>query len=297
MKRYEKNPILSPIGQNAWESRRVFNAAVVELGGYIHLVYRAMGDEGISRLGYARSTDGYNIDERLPNPIFEPAMKEEISGCEDPRLTVFNNELLLTYTAYAESDHQHVYQIGLSTIKNEDFVAKRWNWGERMLPFRGIRNKDAFVFPRKIKNRYVMFHRLEPDICIAYSNNLRSWCDLSSVLGTRPKMWDCWKVGAAGTPIELNEGWLCIYHGVSFEKIYSLGVLILDKENPEEVLYRSKDSILTPETDYERFGKVPNVVFSCGNVLRDDELLIYYGGADSVIAVASYDLNELMPKK
>ena len=111
----------------------------------------------------------------------------------------------------------------------------------------------------------------------------------------RLKNWDCWKVGAAGSPIELNEGWLLIYHGVNSEKIYSLGVALLDKYDPEIVLYRSEKPILTPTEDYERFGKVPNVVFSCGNILMDDQLLIYYGGADSVLCVASYDLSELVP--
>src|SRR4030042_814518 len=75
------------------------------------------------------------------------------------------------------------------------------------------------------------------------------------------------------------------------------GVLLLDRDNPETILYRSETPILTPVTDYERFGKVPNVVFSCGNVLINDEVLVYYGGADSVMCVATYELNELVPKK
>ena len=84
---------------------------------------------------------------------------------------------------------------------------------------------------------------------------------------------------------------------MSFEKVYSLGVVILDRDNPETILYRSETPILTPEADYERFGKVPNVVFSCGNVLVDNKVLVYYGGADSVVCVATYELDELMPKK
>ena len=105
--------------------------------------------------------------------------------------------------------------------------------------------------------------------------------DIRSVMAPRPESWDSWKVGAAGTPIELNEGWLCIYHGVSHEKVLS----------------RSEEPILKPTEDYERYGKVPNVVFSCGNVKVDGEVLIYYGGADSVLCVAAYELNELIPHK
>lgn len=89
--------------------------------------------------------------------------------------------------------------------------------------------------------------------------------------------------------------WLFIYHGVDFERIYRLGVMVLDKDHPERVLYRSEEPILEPEEDYERFGNVPNVVFSCGNVLLDGQLLIYYGCADSVLCVATFDLGELTP--
>jgi predicted GH43/DUF377 family glycosyl hydrolase len=142
-----------------------------------------------------------------------------------------------------------------------------------------------------------MFHRFDPDICVAYSDELRRWYDIRSVIRPRYRSWDSWKVGAAGTPIELNEGWLLVYHGVSFEQIYSLGVVLLDKSDPEIVLFRSEKPILKPVRDYERFGKVPNVVFSCGNVVVDGEVLVYYGGADSVLCVAAFDLNKLLPKK
>jgi predicted GH43/DUF377 family glycosyl hydrolase len=95
--------------------------------------------------------------------------------------------------------------------------------------------------------------------------------------------------------MELDDGWLLIYHGVNFEEVYSLGLVMLDKKNPEKVTYRSQTPILRPVMDYERFGEVSNVVFSCGSVKIDDQLLIYYGGADTVLCVATYDLNELTP--
>ncbi len=106
--------------------------------------------------------------------------------------------------------------------------------------------------------------------------------------------WDNWKIGAAGTPIKINEGWLVIYHGVSVERMYSLGVVLLDKDHPEQVLYRSKEHILGPKEVYERFGKVPNVVFSCGNVVFDDRLFVYYGGADNVVCVASIGMDNVL---
>jgi len=116
-------------------------------------------------------------------------------------------------------------------------------------------------------------------------------------MGPRQKSWDSWKIGTTGPPIELNEGWLFLYHGVDYEKTYCLGVALLDKQNIEDVIYRCEEPILRPEKVYERFGDVRNVVYSCGYVAIDDKILVYYGGADSVLGVATYDLAELLPKK
>lgn len=297
MKRFHGNPILKPISIHPWESRRVFNAAASIIEGRVHILYRAMGNDGISRLGYASSSDGYLIEERLSIPVFEPVINAERMGCEDPRLIILADKCVMTYTALSEHNHQLVFQVALTSITVEDFVRKLWKWENRRLPFSGIRNKDAVIFPRKINRKYVMLHRIEPDICMAYSDDLERWYDLKAIIRPRTKNWDCLKVGAAGPPIELNEGWLVIYHGVNFEKIYSLGVALLDRDNPDIVLYRSEKPILTPVEDYERFGKVPNVVFSCGNILMDNQLIVYYGGADSVVCVATYDLCELTAKK
>ena len=87
---------------------------------------------------------------------------------------------------------------------------------------------------------------------------------------------------------------MIVYHGVNVERMYSLGVALLDLNHPERVLYRSKEYVLAPREDYERFGKVPNVIFSCGNVVLDDRLFVYYGGADSVLCVATKSIDEIM---
>jgi predicted GH43/DUF377 family glycosyl hydrolase len=256
-----------------------------------------MGTDNISRIGLASSSDGYHIDERLPLPVFSPLSECENEGCEDPRLTLLDGTLIMAYTAFGIHSQHRVYQISLTSINVTDFLARRWQWSEKLLAFPGIHNKDAVIFPQKVKGEYVMFHRLDPDICIARSDDLQHWHGLKFVLGPSSNSWDAWKVGAAGPPILINEGWLFIYHGVSSDKVYSLGVALLDKNNPEQVLYRSEEPILTPTEDYERFGQVPNVVFSCGQVIMDNQLLLYYGGADSVVCVASYELSELLPKK
>ncbi len=289
MVRFEGNPILEPVEDHGWESRYVFNTAMIQLGGRIHFFYRAMGDDMISRFGYASSKDGFHIDMRLPHPVFEPATPSEKYGCEDPRLTVLNGRCYMTYTAYGA-----IYQIGITSISAVDLLMKRWKWGERLFPFPNVKNKNAVIFPRKVNDRYIMCHRLDPDIYIAFSEDLRSWSDSEWVMGPRPGYWDCVKVGAAGPPIELDEGWLLIYHGVDSNRIYRLGAALLDKENPERVKYRSQRPFLEPNEDYERIGNVPNVVFSCGSVLIGDELLVSYGGADTVIGVATFDLNEIL---
>jgi predicted GH43/DUF377 family glycosyl hydrolase len=297
LNRYSHNPILEPIGAHAWESSLVFNAAVFAANNRVHLLYRAMGTDNISRIGLASSSDGYNIDERLPLPVFSPSNDMENQGCEDPRLSLFGNSLIMAYTAFGNHFQHQVYQIGLTSINTEDFIARRWQWDERILAFPGIHNKDAVLFPQKFDGDYVMFHRLEPDLCIARSNDLRRWYGLKYILGPREKSWDSWKVGAAGPPFLVNEGWLLIYHGVSADRVYSLGVALLDKKNPEQVLYRSEEAILMPTENYERYGKVPNVVFSCGQIIKDDQVLIYYGAADSSLCVATFELAELLPKK
>ncbi|MCW3996852.1 MAG: glycosidase [Candidatus Bathyarchaeota archaeon] len=294
MERFSGNPILTPLEEHAWESREVFNAAAVYLDGKVHLLYRAIGNDNISRLGYATSKDGFTIDERFPEPVFTPTSETEKDGVEDPRLTRIDGRLVLTYTALREYSHLQVYQISLTTIDSDDFVKRQWNWEIRRLPFPGVRNKNAVIFPEKIGGRYAMLHRIEPDICIAYSDDLIKWCDIMSVMGPRPNTWDNWKIGVAGPPLKVNEGWLAIYHGVNMDRMYFLGFALLEADHPEHVLYRCKEYILAPKEDYERFGKVPNVVFSTGNIIIDDQLFVYYGGADSVLCVATIGLDKLL---
>ncbi|MFW9887288.1 MAG: glycosidase [Candidatus Thorarchaeota archaeon] len=294
MKRFKDNPILEPLAGHYWENRMVFNAAALYAGDKVHIIYRAMGDDNVSRLGYANSGDGYSIDFRQPEPAFSPEESCENLGVEDPRITAMNDECLMTYTAY-RNNPINAYQISLTTISLEDLLAERWNWGERWLPFNGIQNKNAVIFPRKIGGRYVMYHRIEPHLCVAYSNDLKQWCDMRALMGPRPDRWDSLKVGSASPPIEINEGWFFLYHGVDYNYVYRLGVLLIDKDDPEHILYRSDEPILEPREEYERFGKVPNVVFSCGSVLVDDKLLVYYGGADTVVCGAEYELGELLP--
>ena len=151
MERLQGNPILKPISGHAWETRAVFNAATLYVDGRVHILYRAVGNDGVSRLGYASSSDGYHIKERLSSPVFEPANSTEKDGCEDPRLTLQSEQIIMAYTALRDRV-SNAHQIALTSIAMDDLINKRWNWGDRQFPFPGIRNKDAVIFPRRIND-------------------------------------------------------------------------------------------------------------------------------------------------
>jgi predicted GH43/DUF377 family glycosyl hydrolase len=195
----------------------------------------------------------------------------------------------MTYTAYAE-----IPQIAITTISTNDFLDKKWNWSERIYPFQTTINKNAVIFPSKIDDHYVMFHRIDPHIHIAYSKDLKVWENSKQLLGPRKGKWDSMKIGAAGPPMEIDEGWLQIYHGVDQDFTYRLGSIILDRDNPEKILYRCEESFLEPEMEYERIGWIPNVVFSCGSVLTENNLMVSYGCADAVIGVSSFTIDEII---
>jgi predicted GH43/DUF377 family glycosyl hydrolase len=289
MPRFEGNPILKPIPEHSWESKLVFNPAMFELGDRVHFIYRAMGDDMVSRLGYASSNDGQYIDERIDHPVFEPENPSEVRGVEDPRVTVYGDRCYMTYTAYGQTA-----QIGITSIKSKDVLEKNWYWSERTFPFPGVTNKDSALFPVKVRGKFVLFHRIEPNLCIAFSDDMRNWNDSRIVMTPRENSWDSIKVGIAGPPIEIEEGWLQIYHGVDQNKVYRLGALLLEKDNPEKILYRSEAPLFEPQMDYERNGFVPNVVFSCGAIRRGNEVLISYGAADTVVSVSKFSLDEIL---
>ena len=122
MKRFDNNPILKPVPGHYWQNRNVYNAAVLHAGDRVHILYRAQGDDGVSRIGYASSSDGYTIDSRQPEPAFIPELPHENLGCEDPRLTQMNGECLMTYTAYGNNPRT-AYQVALTKISLEDLLS------------------------------------------------------------------------------------------------------------------------------------------------------------------------------
>ncbi len=291
LEKFEGNPILKPIPEHSWESKCVFNCASFCDEDKVHIVYRAMGEDNISRLGYASSPDGFSIDERLPEPIFSPEGEFESSGCEDPRITKVGREYYMFYTAF---DGQTA-QIGQANIKVNNFLAKRWKWRKRIYPFPRVRNKDVVLFPEKIKEKWVIYHRIYPHVWVSYSDDLVHWEDSNIVIMPRGNDWEKLKIGAGAPPIKTPRGWLFIYHAVDEAKIYRLGLALISLDDPEEIIYRSKEPILVPDEEYERKGDVPNVVFTCGALVKNERLFVYYGGADTVIGVATQRMDELLP--
>lgn len=283
LQRYQGNPILTPRKGHTWEARAVFNAAAVYDRGLFHLLYRARGIDGVSSIGYAVSADGLDWL-RLDKPVLKPANEQEAKGVEDPRITRIGDTFYMCYTAYWGT----LWQIALA--RSQNLIA--WERMGVLLP--GERNKDAALFPEKIKGRYCMFHRREPAIWIVYSDDLLHWDDHQIVMRPRPGDWDGVKIGANGPPLKTDAGWLFFYHGFAEDKVYKLGVALLDLKDPTVVLKRQGEPILEPEEEWERHGHMPNVVFSCGQVMADEALYVYYGGADTAIGVATCGQAEVL---
>jgi predicted GH43/DUF377 family glycosyl hydrolase len=304
--RAEGNPILSPIAEHAWESRAVFNAAAIDYAGSVHLLYRAMGADSTSVMGYARLEDGIHISERLATPAYVPREPFETkggapdgnSGCEDPRLTILEDTLALCYTAY---DGRESVRGTLSTIPIQDFVDKKFmNWSKpQLITPEGVADKDVCIFPERVDGKIVVMHRLDPNICIEWFpsfDTIRTIDRAFDIMGPRPGMWDGHKVGAGSAPLKVPEGWLFIYHAIAPDKkTYRLGAALLD-ETAERVISRMVAPILEPLEEWEKHGQIGDVVFTCGTVRRDDTLFVYYGGADSKLGVATFSVSKLMSR-
>lgn len=302
--RVPKNPVLLPTFDHAWEAKGVFNPGAIREGGKTHIFYRALSNHDVSVLGYASSRDGETIDERNPEPVYVPRESFEMrsgggySGCEDPRLTRIDDTIYMFYTAV---DGANAPRVAISSIPRKSFLLKKWNdWlRPKLISPPGIDDKDACVFPEKIRGKYVVLHRIQPSIDINYLDNLRfeegQMLSQGPFMLPRKGMWDDQKIGLNTVPMRTDLGWLLFYHGVSSDgSVYRLGAALLDIDHPEKVLARSDQPLFEPEMEYEKVGIVPNVVFPCGATLVGGRVRIYYGGADRVVGIASIRLKDVL---
>lgn len=246
-----------------------------------------------SHLRVVHSKDGRTIDS-INGARFDPVTPHEEFGVEDPRITKIHETYYITYVAVS----RHGVSTALASTK--DFKTFQRH-GIIFHP----ENKDVLLFPEKIGGLYYALHRpnpaspfTKPEMWIATSPDLKHWGDHESFLGG-VDAWDIGRIGGGTPPIRTARGWLEIYHGNNKREedagigTYSAGALLMDLENPRYIIGRLPQ-MFAPETEYEREGFVPNVVFPTGIVPQDDRLLVYYGAADTFAGLVEFSFKELL---
>jgi len=296
--RYRGNPLLSP-DRWPYAVNAVMNAGAAQVEGVTVLLCRVEDRRGISHLTLARSQNGFSnwVVDDTPFLAPEPDALHESWGVEDPRLT-WIEELqawVIAFTSFGPGGP------GLSLATTPDFKSVH-----RLGMVRAPEDKNGGLLPRRINGEFIMLHRPvtalthRADIWLSRSSDLHSWAPPEPVLAARPGgWWDSARIGIGPPPIETPEGWLLIYHGVRVTvagALYRAGLALLDLDDPTKVRRRVAQWILGPREPYELIGDVPGVVFPCGLIHRpdSDELRLYYGAADSCIAMATASLSEVL---
>jgi predicted GH43/DUF377 family glycosyl hydrolase len=224
-----------------------------------------------------------DISERVIFPVTE----SQSNGIEDARFVQFSDggrtTYYATYTAYKGT------AIRSELIETTDFLSFR------MTPLHGAaaRNKGMALFPRKIDGKYAMIARQDNEnLYLIYSDDLYRWEGGQAIL--KPQFpWEFVQIGNCGSPVELDEGWLMLTHGVGPVRKYSIGAALLDKRDPSRVLARSREPLLRPEPS-EREGYVPNVVYTCGAMTHNDQLILPYAVSDTYSNFATIKISALL---
>lgn len=296
VKRYKKNPILTP-DDMPFACSGIYNSGVVKFDGKYLMLCRV---ESIDISNYfipAISEDGYNF-KVSKKPIDFPDDEEFKRYAEemiyDPRITEIDGVYYVCFASHSS------YGVRIGLLKTKDF---------QKFDFVGFisepDNRNGVLFPEKIDGLYVRLDRPilpgdRADIWISYSPDLIFW-GKSKCLFKRGVHgnWYWQKIGAGAPPLKTKKGWLEIWHGVHVmggqQYVYHLGAMLLDLKDPSKILARTKAPILSPKEPYERIGLTDNVVFSSGAILEDDgEVKIYYGAADTCQCVATARLEDLI---
>jgi predicted GH43/DUF377 family glycosyl hydrolase len=296
--RHPKNPILSP-DDLPYPANSVFNAAAVVVDGETLLLLRVEDRRGISHFTVARSRDGIHDWRIDPEPTLFPSPEshpEEAWGIEDPRITWVEErqQWIIAYTAYSRGGPL------VSLAATRDFRTF-----ERLGPVMTPEDKDAALFPIRFGGRFALIHRPVPGatsfgahMWLSYSPDLKHWGDHQILLRARQGgWWDANKIGLSPQPLRTERGWLLMYHGVRVTAagcLYRLGLALLDLQDPRKVLRRSSEWVFGPREPYERTGDVADVVFPCGWIVDGDVMRLYYGAADTTIALATAQLSALL---
>jgi predicted GH43/DUF377 family glycosyl hydrolase len=328
--------ILSPTDRE-FENNGVLNPGVFQDGNTIHLLYRAVQNGNYSTIGYAKTEGPYQIIERHNKPIINRDFDYESHGVEDARIVKIDDTFYITYTAYDGVNAMGALATSkdLITFEKHGIITPKVNYeeyeryvlccGNKLNPkyhhyyrlfaqiglvsdeFRLLRDKDVVLFPKKINGKFAMLHRIWPGIQIAYFEH---WQDLTAdywknylenlteYIVLDPKgVFEVNYIGAGGPPIETNDGWLMIYHGVEETtkgSVYHAKAALLQIDKPEIEIARLDLPLFSPTKQWEIEGEVNDVVFPTGHALFDNNLYIYYGAADKHIGVVKMDINELL---
>jgi len=254
----------------------------------------------ISEIWLAKSNDGKNFT-LSDQPIIKPD-KLDRYGCEDSRITRLDNTYLITYTALSEPAFSGKGRIGLTSTKDFSQFEKHGIIGP------DFSSKAGAFFPERIDGKTVFLFKSEEkeEILIAFFPgdifNPLDWKEYWKgydpkkhvLLTMRENNWENRGVETGVPPIKTNHGWLLIYSGISKKPKWSIGVALLDLNNPQKIIARSPHPLLEPEMGYERIGDIHNVTFPEGAVMMGDELFVYYGAADKTCCLATCKLSELV---
>lgn len=295
--------ILSAIPAHPWESRAVFNPGTIGIGDHIHMLYRAVEGNNISTIGYATLDRSGHILSRKNHPVIIRELPVEKQGCEDPRIVNLENRILIFYTGFDGANFREGKNARVILAETKDFTAFK----KLGVVGPDCQDKDAMIFPERIDGKVGYIHRIEPNIQLAYFENIdhliqpekNYWSAHMESLAdhtilTRSYEWEAVKIGAGPPPILTDAGWLLIYHGVDRDYTYRAGAALLDLKNPFRTIARLPYPILEPRREYEKYGDVNMVVFPEGIMRFDNELFIFYGAADKVIGLAACSLSKLI---
>jgi beta-1,4-mannooligosaccharide/beta-1,4-mannosyl-N-acetylglucosamine phosphorylase len=285
--RYSKNPIIGSGGHPGRNS--IFNSATAPFDGKFAGIFRCDNRAVQMNIYAGFSEDGINWDIEDEPLQFEPGNTDNLHSDYkyDPRLVFIEDRYWITWC-----NGYHGPTIGLAYT----FDFKRYYQCENaFLPF----NRNGVLFPQKIGGKYAMLSRPSDnghtpfgDIFLSHSPDMKYWGEHRLVMKVAPfevSGWQSTKIGAGPVPLLTNDGWLLLYHGVihtcnGFR--YAMGGALLDRDRPDKVICRSKPYLLAPDAIYERVGDVPNVIFPCAALDEGDKMVIYYGAADTVVAIA-----------
>ncbi len=328
LQRFAGNPILSPHPAHPWEDLAVFNPAAwydPQLEEVL-MLYRAAEShpEYKCYFGLATSKDGFHFERVSERPALSPSDDGcDASTIQDPRMVKIGEYFYITYAfrhfpfGQFWAPESERYQPPPCPDEFPRYLRKNATLTGLLLTrdFRTwiragnltdpcLDDRDVVLFPEKINDQFVIMHRpLEwvgaeygcdyPAIWISKSDDLLGRRE-SRLLAKQTFAWEANKIGINTPPIKTPHGWLTLYHAVGRDKFYRLGALLLDLEDPSQVLCRTRDWIMQPEEDYEIDGYYRGCVFPCGKVVINDTLYVYYGGADKYVGVATCPLDELL---